>query len=822
MRITPAIGLINTAALLVAVGVSLDLVLRRRRSSELWALISTGVALGAIGVVSIMNQWSFGSVITSDSRPSVILSLGGLFFGPVPTVIAVTIIGVFRVYIGGAGIWVGLGVILTSGAIGLLWRYYRRTRLGEISRIELLSFGLVVHTGTILCMFSLSAEHVNGVISNMSFPLLIIYPAATVLLGSLLSDQLAYRQVQKALEESEEKYRLLADGAMEGIIVIQDGVLRFVNPRAAQMVGYAELELLDTPFVNFIYPDDRETILSQNYQQLKGESLPSRRSIRFLTRDGAQKFVEIDSGMITWDKRPAILAFLKDITERVTIEKALRESEERYRTVADFTYDWECWVDCQDNFLYVSPSCERITGYTAREFIDDPDLMNQIIHPDDRTQMLHHACDVRRVIPHTVDANDFRIIRRDGETRWIGHVCQPVYGQEGQPLGKRCSNRDITERKRAEEELRRSESRLRRAELVAGFGNWELDLSTRRVTTSNGARQIYGLGRQVEWTFDHIKKFSLPEYRSQLDEALLALIKNGAPYDIEFEIRRANDNQVINIHSIAHHDREKDLVFGTIHDITNLRRAEQSRRLLFTAIEQAAEGIIITDAAGIIQYVNPAQEILSGYSRNELLGQTPGIFKSDERDDNFHSNLWETIKAGKVWTGRFVNKKKAGTKYHEAATVSPVYDKSGNLTNFVVVEHDVTTQLQLQEQLFQAQKMEAIGTLAGEFAHDFNNKLQVIAGYVELILLKKDLPETLKQDLGVIRQTTDSSAELIRRMMVFSRKTPIELQPIELNKLVTQASSMLGRSIPKMIEMDVLLADDLWTINGDKIQIAPV
>ncbi|MGO9739315.1 MAG: PAS domain S-box protein [Desulfomonilaceae bacterium] len=761
-----------------------------------------------------------------------------------------------------------------------------------------------------------------------------------------------------------------------------------------------------------------------------------------------------------------------ELEERRTIENTLRQSEIKFRTIVNFTYDWEYWVDAEGNFLYVSPSCERITGYSAQEFLDDPDLMNRIIHPDDRATMLDHYHNVRKVAPYEVDSIDFRIIRRDGETRWIGHVCQPVYGQDGQPSRRRGSNRDITERKLAEEslkeatvflntlmnaipvplfykdsngryigfnksfeeffgktsqelvgknvfdihprdmaelyhakdlelfhdpgaqiyeaqikeahgavqdvlihkstfsdlqghilgligvflditeqklakealaesekrfrkvfeqgpigiamlgldyrwiainatfskivgyaedeltkltfvdithpddidedvgyaeklkrgeipscrlkkryikrngevvwvnltatlirddhdkelyylnmiediteskqleeELRQSELRLSRAELVAGFGNWEVDLSTRRLATSNGARKIYGLGQQVEWAFDDIQKFPLPEYRSPLDEAFLALIKDGAPYDIEFKIKRANDDQVIDIHSIAHYDAEKNLVFGTIHDITNLKRAEESHRLLFAAIEQAADAIIITGATGIIQYVNPALEILSGYSRNELLGQTPNVFKSDFHDEDFYKQLWETINAGKIWSGRFINSRKDGTEYHEDISISPVYNKTRKLTNFVAVKHDVTKQLELQEQLLQAQKMEAIGTLAGGLAHDFNNKLQVIAGYVELILFNKDLPETVKSELGVIKKTINGSAELVKEMMLFSRKTPAEHQPIELNKLVAQSRSILIRSIPKMIEIDLSLADDLWTINAAPNQI---
>ena len=169
--------------------------------------------------------------------------------------------------------------------------------------------------------------------------------------------------------------------------------------------------------------------------------------------------------------------------------------------------------------------------------------------------------------------------------------------------------------------------------------------------------------------------------------------------------------------------------------------------------------------------------------------------------------MWETINAGKVWTGRFINKRKDGTEYHEDATISPVYDESGSLTNFVAVKHDVTKHIELQEQLFQAQKMEAIGTLAGGFAHDFNNKLQVIAGYVDLISFNKDLPVTVKRDLGIIKQTVNGSAELINGMMVFfSRKTSFRLEPLNLNKLVAQLRSMMAPVMPRMIDIDFVSA----------------
>ena len=255
-------------------------------------------------------------------------------------------------------------------------------------------------------------------------------------------------------------------------------------------------------------------------------------------------------------------------------------------------------------------------------------------------------------------------------------------------------------------------------------------------------------------------------------------------------------------------------------DVTERKRAAEREQLLGAAIEHAADGIVITDTTGIIQYVNPAEETISGYSRDELVGQGADIFKSDKHHEDFHRNLWETIRDGNVWSGRFINKKKDGTEYNEDATISPVYDKSGNLTNFVAVKHDVTKQLELQGQLFQSQKMEAVGTLAGGLAHDFNNMLQVIQGLLDVILSSPDLPpDEIRSILKDMEKATASGAELIKGMMVFVRKTPLELRPIELNKLVAQTKSMLARSIPKMIEIDLLLDDDLWTIKAAPNQI---
>jgi PAS domain S-box-containing protein len=140
--------------------------------------------------------------------------------------------------------------------------------------------------------------------------------------------------------------------------------------------------------------------------------------------------------------------------------QALRLSEEKYRIVADNTYDWEWWRQAAGRFLYISPSCKRITGYEADDYIGDPDLLLRIMHPDDRAAFLKHQDEVEAAC--ALGEIEFRVVRRDGSVRWIAHACQPVVGPNGDVCGRRGSNRDITERRAADESLRASEILLRR------------------------------------------------------------------------------------------------------------------------------------------------------------------------------------------------------------------------------------------------------------------------------------------------------------------------------------------------------------------------
>jgi PAS domain S-box-containing protein len=153
-----------------------------------------------------------------------------------------------------------------------------------------------------------------------------------------------------------------------------------------------------------------------------------------------------------------VVEYVRNITDRVTIEQALRKSEQRYRMAADSSYNWEYWIDLDANYIYVSPSCERITGYPANAFFEDAGLLDKIIHNDDRERVVKHFSE--SLMSHDVKSFEFRILSRSGEGRWISHICQPAYGDDGQYLGRRACNRDITQRKQTEGALRQAHQAL--------------------------------------------------------------------------------------------------------------------------------------------------------------------------------------------------------------------------------------------------------------------------------------------------------------------------------------------------------------------------
>ncbi len=222
-------------------------------------------------------------------------------------------------------------------------------------------------------------------------------------------------QAYEALRESEEKYRLLVENANEAIFVIQDGMLRFFNIKNIELIGYSKEELTSTPFINFVHPDDREVTLGRHLKRIRGEELPGVNVFRVIDKAGNIKWAEVNSVLISWEGRPAILNFLNDITERKQAEEALRESEERYRTILENIEDGYYEVDIAGNFTFFNDSLCRILGYTRDELMG---MNNRQYMDKENAKKLFQAFNqsIHTGEPHKTF--DWEIIRKDGTKRF--------------------------------------------------------------------------------------------------------------------------------------------------------------------------------------------------------------------------------------------------------------------------------------------------------------------------------------------------------------------------------------------------------------------
>jgi PAS domain S-box-containing protein len=253
-----------------------------------------------------------------------------------------------------------------------------------------------------------------------------------------------------------------------------------------------------------------------------------------------------------------------------------------------------------------------------------------------------------------------------------------------------------------------------------------------------------------------------------------------------------------------------------------LEKTEDTLRKLWRAVEQSADLVMITDREGVIEYVNPAFEAVSGYTPGELMGQTPRVLKSGQQNAELYKEMWQTILAGNVFRCIMVNRKKNGDVFVAEKTVTPLRDGEGRITHFISNDRDITDRRRLEDQLQQAQKMDAIGRLAGGVAHDFNNLLMVISSYAELMLDTLAPQHPLRRNVDEIQKASRRAADLTRQLLAFGRKQMQSLQLLDLNQIIEDVNKMLPRLIGEDIELVFVPGEKLGKVKADPVQIEQI
>jgi two-component system NtrC family sensor kinase len=235
-------------------------------------------------------------------------------------------------------------------------------------------------------------------------------------------------------------------------------------------------------------------------------------------------------------------------------------------------------------------------------------------------------------------------------------------------------------------------------------------------------------------------------------------------------------------------------------------QGESTLRKLTSAVAQSPVSILICDTSGCIEFVNPKFTQVTGYEKNEVLGLNPRFLKTGHTPPEEYRRLWSTISGGNVWEGEFQNRKKSGELFWEHATISPIRNSEGVITNYLAIKEDITGTKKLEEQLRQAQKMEAIGQLAGGVAHDFNNILQVIMTFATLMKMDNHLQAQDKDHVEQILASAHRAAHLTSDLLTFSRKKAMQPKPCDLNDIVLNFRKFLTRIIGE----DITLKTTCW------------
>ena len=626
------------------------------------------------------------------------------------------------------------------------------------------------------------------------------------------------REREQALRASEEQYRAIFNASFDSMIIrTLEGEIVDANPALESMYGYTRGELIGRTF-GPIVPEK----LAGPYRAYLAEvaaGRPVRTETRLPRKDGSEVHIEVLGSLVTYNGKPHVLSVARDISERREREQALRTSEEQYRAIFNSTTDGLVLRDAGLRLVDVNPALLEMTGFTREETIGQERVLFAPPELHDRVREAYRRALAGEHVVYESDA-----VRRDGARFEVEMRYLPIQYQ-GRPHVLAIA-RDITERKRAEQAMRASEEQYRAIFNATDDALVLWDSSLRRVDVNAAYERLYG------WRRDEVVGQRGFEWRSvtpDYAERRLDLVRRslaGETCHVELEsMRKDGERFQADVRTIPFMHRGERHVLTVVHDVTERRRREEALRASeeqYRAIFNASfDGMIIRTLEGEIVDVNPALESMYGYKRDELVGRTFGPIISEQRAGSFRDYLAE-VASGRPYRTESKVPRKDGSKVYIEVLGSPVTYKGR--PHVLSVVRDITARRQLEAQLRQAQKMEAIGHLTGGIAHDFNNILTGIMGYLTLAGEREaaQADAKLARHLQQAQHGASRARELIQQMLAFSRAQKGKPRAVALAPLVEDAVRLLGSSLPATVELATALETDVPAVMIDPVQVEQI
>ena len=518
-------------------------------------------------------------------------------------------------------------------------------------------------------------------------------------------------------------------------------------------------------------------------------------------------------------------ALLFGVTRRLARrqqETAEAEHESRVRwefaldAAGDGVWDWN--IPTGD--VFYSERCWRMFGYEQGAPVSRIEAWRERIHPDDWPDV-EKAMEVHFRGETEAWMSEHRVRTVGGGHKWIltrGKVV--ARSASGEPLRMLGVVSDVTQRRLVESRLEAALAFSHTVLQSSPVGLIACQPDGAVLSANPAAARI--LGCTLEWLqrgncqavdalrtagFAEVAKRVLAEGREAVRTAEL--------------VGEAGGTRWLEIRIVPFRHQGEQRLLAVLQDETAMQAAMRELQLTRAALQAAPTGWVITDAQGRIEWTNPAFTRLTGYSFEEVVGQTPRILRSGQHPPEFYAAMWTTIQRGEVWEGDMQNRRKDGSLYHEHMVIAPVRAGDGTIAHYVAMKEDITAERELEQQLTRAQRLESIGMMASGIAHDLNNVLAPITLSIELLRTKLSDPSMVPA-LNIVAQSAQRGAGIVRQVLTFARGVEGERSEVPVVNLLHEVARFVEETFPRNIRVQVQGARETGAVSGDLTQLHQV
>ena len=630
-----------------------------------------------------------------------------------------------------------------------------------------------------------------------------------------------------ARSQSEEKFQLVFQTSPDSINInrLSDGLYIDVNEGFTKLTGYTREDAIGKSSIDLKIWDNSHD-MKRLVNGLITDGYVENIEARFRRKNGQVGIGLMSARVLKLNQEDTILSITRDITERQQAEVALRESEERHRQIVESSTD-AILMRSGGFIIYANPSAVKLFRAShAGELLGKPYL--DLVHPDDRPESIERirkGMDEKWIAP----PREHRILTLDGQVVLVESTGVPVqYQGQTQIFG---IIRDITERKRTEEELRENLLFLRQTEKIGRICGWKANIKTDELKWTEGVYHIVEAPLGYKPGLEEGLKFYDTESIPVIKNALTRALEDGSPFVIQAKVITTTGKrlwaEVRGLQQVV--EGEKTSVVGTFQDITERKQVEEHLRETEKKYRELAESlpqvIFEVDLDGTLKYVNQTVYQLFGYTPEEIARgfNVLEAFIPEDRE-RVALDIMLNIQGQGLGRREYTAVRKDGTRFPAGVHANRILRGQtatgvrGILIDLTKTKRAEEEKKKLEIQLQQAQKMEAIGALAGGIAHDFNNILSAIIGYTELARLN-DGASTIENELNQVLIAANRAKDLVKQILAFSRQTDEERMPVSVGMVVKEAIKFLRATIPTTIEIKSRIDKNSGAVLANSVEL---